>query len=77
MGGTVIEHLRPLQNRRGGFPAESRTPQFAGEMRRSATAATMKGSFSEISICVVSMKPKDSKKARKTGPFFGKLRQLA
>jgi hypothetical protein len=28
--------LRLLQNRRSGFSAESRTLQFAGEMRRSA-----------------------------------------
>ncbi|MGD0207691.1 MAG: hypothetical protein ABSC89_08825 [Verrucomicrobiota bacterium] len=28
--------MKPLQNRRSGFSAESRTLQFAGEMRRSA-----------------------------------------
>ena len=30
------DKMRPLQKRRSGFSAESRTPQFAGEIRRSA-----------------------------------------
>jgi len=36
MGCALIKDLRPLQNRRSGFSAESRTLQFAGEMRWSA-----------------------------------------
>jgi hypothetical protein len=32
----LINNMRPLQNRRNGFSAESRTLQFAGEVRRSA-----------------------------------------
>jgi len=58
-----------LQNRRSGFSAESRLYDFIGKCGGLPTAATMDGSFAEVSYNTPPMNSRDAKYRGKLPPL--------